>query len=92
MQTQYMQFLAALRQAQRFLDANKASLGGINVGTTESLLYVVNLLGELTRGRAWISAASLPEGPVLRACITHDESSESDIEVLCEELELARGA
>jgi aromatic-L-amino-acid decarboxylase len=37
-------------------------------------------------GRAWISAAALPEGPVLRACITHDDSSRADIDVLLEEL------
>lgn len=37
-------------------------------------------------GRAWISAGSLPEGPVLRACITHDESTAADVDVLCEEL------
>ncbi len=40
-------------------------------------------------GRAWLSAASLPEGPVLRACITHDETSRADVDVLCEELERA---
>lgn len=38
-------------------------------------------------GRAWISAAALPEGPVLRACITHDDTSPADIDVLCEELD-----
>jgi aromatic-L-amino-acid/L-tryptophan decarboxylase len=38
-------------------------------------------------GRAWISAAGLPEGPVLRACITHDDTSRTDIDVLCEELD-----
>jgi len=42
-----------------------------------------------TGGRAWISAADLPEGPVLRACVTHDESSAADVDVLCEELERA---
>jgi len=40
-------------------------------------------------GRAWISTASLPEGPVLRACITHDDTSPADIDVLCEELDRA---
>jgi len=40
-------------------------------------------------GRAWISSATLPEGPVLRACITHDDTSPADIDVLCEELERA---
>jgi glutamate/tyrosine decarboxylase-like PLP-dependent enzyme len=43
-------------------------------------------------GRAWISAAALPEGPVLRACITHDDSSASDVDVLCEELDRALAA
>jgi hypothetical protein len=28
----------------------------------------------------------LPEGAVLRACITHDDCSREDIDVLCEEL------
>ncbi|MDB4891626.1 MAG: Pyridoxal-dependent decarboxylase [Gemmatimonadetes bacterium] len=40
-------------------------------------------------GRAWISAATLPEGAVLRACITHDETSMADIDVLWGELESA---
>jgi glutamate/tyrosine decarboxylase-like PLP-dependent enzyme len=40
-------------------------------------------------GRAWISEATLPEGPVLRACITHDDSSTADVDVLCEELDRA---
>jgi glutamate/tyrosine decarboxylase-like PLP-dependent enzyme len=40
-------------------------------------------------GRAWISAATLPEGRVLRACITHDDTSNADIDVLCEELDRA---
>jgi aromatic-L-amino-acid/L-tryptophan decarboxylase len=42
-------------------------------------------------GRAWISAATLPGGPVLRACITHDDTSSADADVLCQELERARG-
>ena len=37
-------------------------------------------------GRAWISTATLPEGPVLRACITHDDTTIADVDVLCEEL------
>ena len=41
-------------------------------------------------GRAWISAATLPEGRVLRACITHDDTSNADIDVLFDELERAR--
>ena len=43
-------------------------------------------------GRAWISAATLPEGPVLRACITHDDTSLADVDVLCEELNRALGS
>ncbi len=39
------------------------------------------------RGRAWVSPATLPEGPVLRACITHDDTSREDVDVLCEELD-----
>jgi glutamate/tyrosine decarboxylase-like PLP-dependent enzyme len=37
-------------------------------------------------GRVWLSVSSLPEGQVLRACITHDETSVDDVDVLCEEL------
>ena len=40
------------------------------------------------RGHAWISEAMLPAGPVLRACITHSETNDTDIDVLCEELAL----
>jgi aromatic-L-amino-acid decarboxylase len=39
------------------------------------------------RGRAWISAATLPQGPVLRACVTNDDTTPADAEFLCEELE-----
>lgn len=42
-------------------------------------------------GRAWLSAATLPEGRVLRACITHDDTTPADVAVLCEELERALG-
>lgn len=42
------------------------------------------------RGRAWVSPARLPEGPVLRACITHDDSSPDDVDLLVEELERVR--
>jgi aromatic-L-amino-acid decarboxylase len=40
-------------------------------------------------GRAWVSEALLPEGPVLRACITNDETSKEDADLLCEELDRA---
>jgi aromatic-L-amino-acid decarboxylase len=43
-------------------------------------------------GRAWISAASLPEGRVLRACITHDDCTSADVDVLREELGRALAA
>lgn len=53
----------------------------------ESLADVAQQI--VSSGRAWISTAALPEGPVLRACITHDDTSPADIDVLCEELERA---
>jgi aromatic-L-amino-acid/L-tryptophan decarboxylase len=40
-------------------------------------------------GKAWLSASSLPEGEVLRACVTHDDCSEADVRVLVTELEKA---
>jgi hypothetical protein len=43
-------------------------------------------------GRAWLSAASLPEGRVLRACITHDDCTFADVDVLREELGRALAA
>ena len=55
--------------------------------TGESVADVARLIAH--GGRAWISAATLPEGPVLRACITHDETSCADVDVLCEELDRA---
>jgi aromatic-L-amino-acid decarboxylase len=55
--------------------------------SAESLADVAQQI--VSSGRAWISTASLPDGPVLRACITHDDTSPADIDVLCEELERA---
>jgi glutamate/tyrosine decarboxylase-like PLP-dependent enzyme len=52
--------------------------------SAESLADVAQQI--VSSGRAWISTAALPEGPVLRACITHDDTSTADIDVLCEEL------
>jgi aromatic-L-amino-acid/L-tryptophan decarboxylase len=40
------------------------------------------------RGNVWISAAALPEGPVLRACITHDDTGVVDVDALCDELKV----
>jgi aromatic-L-amino-acid decarboxylase len=39
------------------------------------------------RGRAWISATTLPAGPALRACITNDDTTTADADVLCAELD-----
>jgi glutamate/tyrosine decarboxylase-like PLP-dependent enzyme len=42
----------------------------------------------IERGRAWISATTLVDGtPVLRACITNYRTTESDVDVLVEELD-----
>ena len=57
------------------------------LGSYESVAEVARKTA--ASGRAWVSAARLPEGPVLRACITNDETSPADIDVLCEELERA---
>lgn len=45
-----------------------------------------------SEGRAWISAGMLSEGPVLRACITHDECSFAHVDALCEALGRALAA
>ena len=58
-----------------------------SLASAESLADVAQQI--VSSGRAWISTASLPEGPVLRACITHDDTSPGDIDVLFEELERA---
>jgi len=50
----------------------------------ESVTHIAERVA--SSGRAWISPARLPEGAVLRACITHDDCSREDIDVLCEEL------
>ena len=44
----------------------------------------------LARGRAWISVTRLRGEPVIRACITSFRTSESDLDVLVEELVAAR--
>lgn len=61
---------------------------------THPALKTSNSVGDVAQhvvlgGRAWISASVLPEGPVLRACITHDDTNSTDIDVLCEELDRA---
>jgi aromatic-L-amino-acid/L-tryptophan decarboxylase len=55
--------------------------------SAESLADIARQI--VSSGRAWISTAALPEGPVLRACITHDDTTPADIDILCEELERA---
>ena len=46
----------------------------------------------LARGRCWISQVALPRGiAALRACITSFDTSESDLDVLMEDLVAARG-
>ena len=48
MQTSHMQVLAALRQAQHFLDANQASLGGINAtGARKTLDETIDKISSL---------------------------------------------
>lgn len=44
----------------------------------------------LASGRAWISATEFEGRPVVRACITHGETSHDDLRVLVEALEEAR--
>ncbi len=38
------------------------------------------------RGQAWVSCAALPQGRVIRACVTHDDTTPNDVDVLCDEL------
>jgi len=44
----------------------------------------------LASGRAWISAATFETRPVVRACVTHGETSPEDVAALVEALEAAR--
>ena len=44
----------------------------------------------LTSGRAWISAARFETRPVVRACITHGETTPEDVAALVEAMEAAR--
>jgi aromatic-L-amino-acid/L-tryptophan decarboxylase len=46
----------------------------------------------LAAGRAWVSVADFEGRPVLRACITHGESTAGDVAALVEALEAARAA
>jgi glutamate/tyrosine decarboxylase-like PLP-dependent enzyme len=44
----------------------------------------------LASGRAWISAATFETRPVVRACVTHGETTPEDVAALVEALEAAR--
>ena len=44
----------------------------------------------LASGRAWISAATFETRPVVRACVTHGETTTEDVAALVEALEAAR--
>jgi aromatic-L-amino-acid/L-tryptophan decarboxylase len=44
----------------------------------------------LASGRAWVSAATFESHPVVRACITHGETTSEDVVELVEALEAAR--
>jgi hypothetical protein len=44
----------------------------------------------LVSGRAWVSAATFETRPVVRACVTHGETSPEDVAALVEALEAAR--
>ena len=44
----------------------------------------------LASGRAWISAAKFETRPVVRACVTHGETTPKDVAALVEALEAAR--
>lgn len=45
-----------------------------------------------SRGRAWISCATLRGEPVLRACVTNDQTVAADVDVLFDELQSSLGA
>ena len=60
------------------------SVVGENVIDWRSFGYVE---GDQRGGRAWISAAVLPDGtPVLRACITNYRSTEDDVKSFVDDL------
>src|SRR4029077_11841790 len=44
----------------------------------------------LASGKAWVSAATFETRPVVRACVTHGETSHEDVSTLVEALEAAR--
>jgi glutamate/tyrosine decarboxylase-like PLP-dependent enzyme len=44
----------------------------------------------LASGRAWVSAAEFEGRKVVRACVTHGETTEADVAILVEALEAAR--
>ena len=44
----------------------------------------------LASGKAWVSAATFETRPVIRACVTHGETSDQDVSALVDALEAAR--
>ena len=56
-------------------------------GSREIPLIVQRVLAS---GKAWISAASFEARPIVRACVTHGETTPDDVATLVEALEAAR--
>jgi hypothetical protein len=44
----------------------------------------------LASGQAWVSVAQFEGRPVIRACVTHGETTPEDVAVLVEALDAAR--
>ena len=71
--------------------ANRSSLAVLCVEPPRGSADVKSIVGRvLASGRAWVSVADFEGRPVIRACVTHGETTPDDVMALVEALEGAR--
>jgi glutamate/tyrosine decarboxylase-like PLP-dependent enzyme len=73
--------------------SNKSSLAVLCIEPPPGSCDVATIVSRvLASGRAWISVANFEGRQVIRACVTHGETTPDDVIELVEALEAARGA
>jgi glutamate/tyrosine decarboxylase-like PLP-dependent enzyme len=78
-------------EARGWSTANDSSLAVLCIEPPSGSRDIASIVSDvLASGRAWISAAMFEGRPVIRACITHGETTPEDLRQLVEALEASR--
>jgi glutamate/tyrosine decarboxylase-like PLP-dependent enzyme len=80
-------------EARGWSTANDSSLAVLCIEPPSGSRDIAAIVSDvLASGRAWVSASRFEERSVIRACITHGETTPEDVRQLVEALEAAREA